>query len=667
MPTDVTTSRPGPAPRPAGDVREGDLLWTPSPERAARTNLAAFTAWAQQGSGRTFDGYPDLWAWSVEHTEDFWALVWEYFEVRSSQPYDRVLDSRRMPGTRWFPGARLNFAEHILRNEQGEQPALYFAGERAGVTPVSWTEFAGSVRVAATRLREMGVRPGDRVVGYLPNIPEAVIGMVATTAIGAVWSACSPDFGVTGAVDRLGQLEPTVLLCAEAYQYGGRTFDRAPQIRDIAAQLPTLRAVVSVRASDRQAPPIEGAVDWSDFLDHPGVAPADFEFEQVPFDHPLWVLFSSGTTGKPKAIVHGHGGILLEHLKFLGLHVDLRPGDRFFWYSSTSWMVWNVVVSSLLTGASVVLYDGSPTHPQHDQLWRLVADQKVTVFGTSAGYLHGCVKEELRPARDYDIEALRALHSTGSPLSADGFRWAHEHVGTHVLVFSGSGGTDVATAFVGGNPLLPVRVGEIPGPMLGADVQAWDDDGKPVIGQVGELVVVSPMPSMPLYFWNDADGARYRASYFDTYPGVWRHGDWIEFTDDGSAVIHGRSDSTLNRMGVRMGTAEIYQAVEALPEVAEALAIGVDGTDGEYWLPLFVALREGHTLDDALRSRIVAAIRRDASPRHVPDDIIGVPGIPHTLTGKKLEVPVKKILLGRAPAIDDPDLLDVFATVRRRA
>jgi acetoacetyl-CoA synthetase len=382
------------------------------------------------------------------------------------------------------------------------------------------------------------------------------------------------------------------------------------------------------------------------------------------------VLFSSGTTGTPKGIVHGHGGILLEHLKFVGLQLDVRPGDRFFWYTSTSWMMWNVTVSALLTGATAVLYDGNPTYPDQAQLWRIVADQRVTVFGTSAAYLHGCLKADLSPARDHDLGALRALHSTGSPLSADGFRWAHDRVGAGVPLFSASGGTDVASGFVGGNPLLPVWVGELSGPYLGVDVQAWSDDGRPLTGQVGELVVTAPMPSMPLYFWADEDRARYRASYFDTFPGVWRHGDWIEFTPRGSAVIHGRSDSTLNRMGVRMGTAEIYRAVEALPEVAEALAIGVESPGGGYWLPLFVALRPGHTLDDALRGRITAAIRRDASPRHVPDDVIAVPGIPHTITGKKLEVPVKRLLLGLAAgvdlgAVDKPDLLDLYATFRR--
>jgi acetoacetyl-CoA synthetase len=466
-------------------------------------------------------------------------------------------------------------------------------------------------------------------------------------------------------IARFAPLEPKVLITTPSYQFGGKHHDRSGAITELRQALPSLQSTVIVGNA------MPGTTSWQDSVSNSGKGEIDgLHFESLPFDHPLWVLFSSGTTGAPKGIVHGHGGILLEHLKYLGLHADLGPTDRFFWYSSTSWMMWNMIVSGLLTGSTVILYDGSPTYPGPERLWRIVAEQKVTIFGTSAGYLHGSMKADLFPSHDHDLSSLRALHSAGSPLSSDAFHWASERVGHNVPVVNGSGGTDIASGIVGGNPLLPIRAGEISGPCLGVDVQSWDDDGKPVVGEVGELVIASPIPSMPLYFWNDPDGARLRAAYFDVYPGIWRHGDWIEFTDRGSAVIHGRSDSTLNRMGVRMGTAEIYQAVESLPEIAEALAVGIEDAEIGYWLPLFVVLQPDHVLDDELRARLVDIIRRQASPRHVPDDIIAIPGIPHTLTGKKLEIPIKRVLQGRPAAIDPdavdhPELLQTFAALRR--
>ena len=566
-----------------------------------------------------------------------------------------------MPGTSWFSGARLNYAGQHLSHDDGGT-ALIALHEHGPPEEWSRQRLAAEVAGFAAYLRARDVRQGDRVVAYLSNVPEAIVAFLGAASVGAVFAICGPEFGIPSVVARFGPLEPAVLVASTGYAFAGRHHDRTKEIGQLRAALPSVRDVVVV--GDDGAVP--DATAWTEACTTHG----DGSVDAVPFDHPLWVLFSSGTTGTPKGIVHGHGGVLLEHLKYLGLHVDLRPGDRFFWYSSTSWMVWNVVVSGLLTGATIVLYDGSPTEPSPDKLWQIVAEHRVTVFGASAAYLHTCAKAGLSPASEHDISELRALHSTGSPLAPYGFRWANQHVGKHVPLFSSSGGTDVATAFLAGNPLTPVWMGEIPGPCLGIDVQAWDTDGRPVVGEVGELVITSPMPSMPLYFWNDPDGQRYRGSYFDTFPGVWRHGDWVEFTERGGAVIHGRSDATLNRMGVRIGTAEIYQAVERLEEVAEALAVGVESRDGSYWLPLFVVLAPGYALDDAVKARINEAIREAASPRHVPDDVIAIPAIPHTLTGKKLEVPIKRVLLGMEPGVDPgsvdrPDLFELFADLSR--
>jgi acetoacetyl-CoA synthetase len=595
----------------------------------------------------------------VSDVATFWGSVKEFFDVRFSAPENCALTDAAMPGARWFPGAELNYAEHML-DPAHSGTAIIAVHEDGPTDEWDWQRLRAEVSGFTAYLRDHGVGRGDRVVAYLPNVPEAIAAFLAAASVGAVFAICGPEFGAASVVARFGPLEPTVLIAQSGYRFGGRHHDRSDEITAIRRALPSLKAVVHVGDS-----PTPGSVSWSDAT----VDGAESVIAPVPFDHPLWVLFSSGTTGTPKGIVHGHGGILLEHLKLLGLHMDVQSSDRLFWYTSTSWMVWTAVVSALLMGSTVVLYDGNPTYPSPDQLWTIVEAQRVTIFGASAAYLHACAKTDLKPVKDHDLSALRALHSTGSPLSANGFRWTHQNVGEHIPLFSSSGGTDVASAFVGGNPLLPVRVGEIPGPCLGVNVQAWDSGGRPVVGEVGELVVTQPMPSMPLYFWNDPDGRRYRSSYFDTFPGVWRHGDWIEITPRGSAIIHGRSDATLNRSGIRIGTAEIYQAVESLDEVAEALAVGIDRPDGEYWLPLFVVLKDGVDLDAKLTDRINDTIRRQASPRHVPDEVIAVPGIPHTLTGKKLEVPIKRVLQGipatiDPDAIDRPELLKVFADLR---
>jgi acetoacetyl-CoA synthetase len=645
------------------NASDPELLWAPDRAGVANTRIEAFMDWLREERRLGFDDYHGLWEWSVSEVAEFWDAIGAFFDVRFSAEPQCPLAESAMPGARWFPGAELNYAEHLL-GAGGTGTAIIAVHEERPTEEWDWQRLRTEVAGFAAYLRHIGVGRGDRVVAFLPNIPEAIVAFLAAASVGAVFAICGPEFGAASVLARFGPLEPAVLIAQPSYHFGGRYRDRSAEVDALRRGLPSLKSVVTVGARA----PMPATASWAD-----ATAPGDdATIEPVPFDHPLWVLFSSGTTGTPKGIVHGHGGILLEHLKLLGLHMDVRSADRLFWYTSTSWMVWNAVVSGLLVGSTVILYDGSPTHPSPDKLWSIVDEQRITVLGTSAAYLHACAKAGLAPIRDHDLSALRALHSTGSPLSADGFRWAHRNVGEHVPLFSSSGGTDIASAFVGGNPLLPVRVGEIPGPCLGANVQAWDTSGRPVVGQVGELVVTEPMPSMPLFFWNDPDGERYRSSYFDTFPGVWRHGDWIEITERGSAIIHGRSDATLNRSGIRIGTAEIYQAVEAIDEVAEALAVGIDDAEGGYWLPLFVVLKGHRELDDQLIDRINETVRREASPRHVPDEIIAVPGIPHTLTGKKLEVPIKRLLKGLPvgidpDAVDQPLLLEVFARLRDAA
>jgi acetoacetyl-CoA synthetase len=574
-----------------------------------------------------------------------------------------------MPGAQWFPGARLNYAEHVLRREPPGTDALLYGSETTPLAGLPWEEFAGQVRILATRLRAMGVRPGDRVVSIMPNIPHTVIAMLATTSIGAIWASCSPDFGWRGVIDRFSQLTPKVLFCVDGYRYGGKEFDRTAEMRRIAGALGSLEQVVTLPYLDpgRAQPFVPGGLAWDGVLGSPPVPAGEFAFEQVPFEHPLWVLFSSGTTGLPKPIMHGHGGVVLEHLKALSLHQDLRPGDVFTWYTTTGWMMWNYLAGGLLAGVTIVLYDGSATYPETDRLWRLAAEHGVTYLGVGAPYLVACMKAGLRPGAEVGLPALRAIGSTGSPLPPEAFGWVYEAVKPDLLLGSFSGGTDLCTGFVGPCPLLPVRAGVISGRCLGAAVEAYDEDGKPVTGQVGELVITQPMPSMPVGFWNDPDGARYRESYFDMYPGIWRHGDWIEILPDGGCIIYGRSDATLNRGGVRMGTSEFYRAVEAFPEVGDSLVVdtGRLGADGR--LILFVLPAEGAELDDDLRNRLRAALRAQLSPRHVPDEIHQVPGIPRTLSGKKLEVPVRKILHGTDPeraadpnALADPDVLRYF-------
>jgi acetoacetyl-CoA synthetase len=609
----------------------------------------------------------------VTEIEDFWQSIWDYFEVRHSGAYERVLSGHEMPGARWFEGAELNYAEHIFRGKDPGEVAVLHASEARGLAQLSWAELEERVAAVAGGMHALGVRRGDRVVAYLPNCAEALIAFLATASLGAIWSSCSPDFGASSVVDRFAQIEPKLMFAVDGYRYGGRDFKRLETVAEIAAQIPTLERVVVVpylSASPGLAKLEDEAVDappmsWGQLAE---LAPGGpLRFERVPFDHPLWVLYSSGTTGLPKAIVQGHGGILLEHLKKLNLHLDSQPGDRVFWFTTTGWMMWNFLVSALLGPASIVLYDGNPGQPDMGVLWDLAAETGITCFGTSASYIAACINDGIEPAAGRDLSRLRAVGSTGSPLSPEGFQWVYRRLGAETWLFSTSGGTDVCTAFVGGVPLLPVYLGELQGRALGAKVESFDEQGNPLIGEVGELVITEPMPSMPLFLWGDADGSRYRASYFEMFPGIWRHGDWIEITSRGTAVIYGRSDSTINRGGIRMGTAEIYRAVQAVPEVLDALVVDIPRQGTEGWMPLFVVLREGVELDEGLTKEIKRRIREQCSPRHVPDEIHAIAEVPRTLSGKLLEVPVKRILIGEAPehavardSLANPAALDYF-------
>jgi acetoacetyl-CoA synthetase len=648
---------------------EPKLLWTPSPERVARARITDYADWLRATRGLELDGYGELWRWSVGDIEAFWASLWEYFDVEASEPYERVLGNRAMPGAEWFPGARLSYARHIFRGKDDGDVAIRFAGEQRPLDSWTWGDLRERTAAIATGLREIGVGRGDRVVAYMPNVPDAAAAMLACASIGAIWSSASPDFGAKGVADRFAQIEPKVLLAVDGYRYGGKGFSRLDVVADLQSALPTLErtVVLPYLQDDPDLSALRDAMTWDELL-LSGGPEAALTFEELPFDHPLWVVYSSGTTGKPKAIVHSQGGILMEHLKVLNLHVDAQAGDRLFWFTTTGWMMWNFLVGGLLTEASIVLYDGNPGHPSLDVLWDLAEEAGVTCFGTSASFIASSMQAAVEPrGGGRSLKALESVGSTGSPLSPDGFRWVYDQLGSDTWLFSTSGGTDLCTAFVGGVPTLPVYMGELQARSLGAKLESWDESGKPLVGEVGELVLTEPMPSMPVFLWNDPDGERYRYSYFDTYPGIWRHGDWIEISERGTAVIHGRSDATINRGGIRMGTAEIYSAVLALDDVVDALVVDVprEGTEG--WMPLFVVLREGEELTDSLVDDIKRCIRSNCSPRHVPNEVHQIAAVPRTISGKALEVPVKRILMGQPAdkvvsrgALANPEALDWF-------
>ena len=621
-----------------------DILWRPTGEQVDGCNLTRYLRWLETERGLRFDGYNDLWRWSVTDLEAFWPSIADYFKVRFHAPPERVLANRAMPGAHWFPGAQLNYAEHALARGGG-QPALICRGETRARREFSRDDLRREVAAARSGLRRLGVGAGDRVVAYLPNDAEAVIAFLATASLGAIWSSCPPEFGKGSVLDRFRQIEPKVLIGVDRYGYNGREYDRSGDLARIIDSLPTLSAAVVVRAAGGTSADTDSSprrLSWPELT----ADPDELAFEPVPFDHPLWILYSSGTTGLPKAIVQGHGDILIEHLKQLALHTDLGAGDRFFWYTTTGWMMWNYLVSGLLLGTTVVLYDGSPGWPDLSALYRLADEEAVTCFGVSAPFLMACRAAGLEPGKQFGFEALRAIGSTGAPLPAEGFDWVYEHVKSDVWLGSLSGGTDVCTGFVGPNPLQPVRRGRIQCRSLGARVETFDKNGHEVTGQVGELVITEPLPSMPLFFWNDDSGRRYRNSYFDHWPGVWRHGDWIEFDEDGSSVIYGRSDSTLNRGGVRMGTAEFYRAAAELEEVEDCVIVDTGSLEREGKLWLFVVLADGIVLDATLVDRIRRHLRTRLSPRHGPDEIRAIPEVPTTLSGKKLEVPIKRILAG---------------------
>ncbi len=624
--------------------REPPILWAPDDKTRENAHLTRYMCWLKEQKRRSLDHYPALWAWSVEYPAAFWETVWEYFQVISYAPYERVLSGYEMPGARWFEGAALNYAEHIFRCKTEKWPALIFQNEQGQGGQLSWAELERQVAALAQFFRQNGVQRGDRVVAYLPNTPHAAIAVLAAMSIGAVWSSCSPDFGANSVIDRFAQIEPKILLTVDGYTYNGKPFDKRSVVRDICRQLPSLQHVVFIPYLNERARPegLPKTTLWDEAIQTPA---GPLSFEPLPFEHPLWVLYSSGTTGVPKAIVHSHGGNLLEHLKYLHFHNDIHPGERFFWYSTTGWMMWNFTIGSLLTGATAVLYDGSPAYPSLDALWKLAEQTRITHFGTSAPFIMSCRKADLSPRETSDLSALRGIGSTGSPLPPEGFRWVYEHIKPDVWLSSMAGGTDVCTAWVGGNPLLPVYEGEIQCRCLGCAMESWDEDGRPVpLGEVGEMVVTRPMPSMPVFFWNDPDGSKYRSSYFEHYPGVWRHGDWLCITPRQTLIILGRSDATLNRQGVRIGTAEIYRALDQIPEIRDALILNIERSDGSDWMPLFVLLEPGVILDENLQQRIRQTLRTTCSPRHVPDAIFAAPDIPYTISGKKMETPVKKIL-----------------------
>lgn len=665
---DDVTEGSGGKPLVEADVREGDVLFRPSEERVRKSRIRGYMDWLRDEAGLTFTSYDELWQWSVTEVGDFWRSIGDYFEITARGAPASALTKRGMPGAAWFEGAELSYAEHALRF-RGPAPAVVALTEDGARVEVSRDELRARVARVRAGLSRLGVGRGDRVAAFMPNVLEALVAFLATASLGAIWSSASPEFGVASVLDRFRQIEPKVLLGVDGYRYGGKAFDRTEAIERIAAGLPSLEKTIVLSVLGEREVALPGVLSF-DELASGSEGADDLGFEAVPFDHPLWVLYSSGTTGLPKAIVQGHGGIVLEHLKAVGLHYDLGPGDRFFWYSTTGWMMWNFLLGGLLVGATIVLYDGSPAHPDLDCLWAMAEREKLTCFGTSAPYLLACQKAGVEPSR-HGLDALVTLGSTGAPLPVSGFAWVYGHVKRDLLLSSMSGGTDVCTAFALSCPLLPVRAGALSCRGLGCKLLAFDDAGRPLTGEVGELVLTEPLPSMPLYFWGDADGSRYHQSYFDVYPGVWRHGDWVKIERDGSLVISGRSDSTLNRGGVRMGTSEFYSVVERTPGIKDSLVVDTatpEDPSGKLWL--FVVPEPGRALDAELRRSLGTALRRELSPRHVPDEIVSVRAIPRTISNKKCEIPVKRILSGVAPekavsrdTLADPGALDDFVAL----
>jgi acetoacetyl-CoA synthetase len=685
---------------PATGIEQGSILWSPRPEQIEPTRLAAYMRWLAAEHGLHFDSYDALWRWSVDELEAFWESIWDFFGVQADGVRDPVLGSRAMPGAQWYPNARLNYAEHVFRCATADRPALIARREDAPTRETSWAELERDTGALAGRLRALGIGPGDRVASYLPNRPETVVAFLACASLGAIWSSCAPDMGAIVVLDRFRQIEPKLLFAVDSYTYNGKAHDRSALVDELLRELPSVQHVIHLPGPLSRSDPA-AHLSWRDCLPWNEALAQDaaLQFQRLPFGHPLWIVYSSGTTGLPKAIVHGHGGIVLTHLKTLALQHDLRPGDRLLFLGGTGWIVWNLQLGALLTGASIVLYDGNPAWPDSEALWRFMDEHRVTLFGCGAAFLVNCMKDGLRPRDVVALQSLRAINATGSPLPIDAYRWVYDAVKPDVWLASVSGGTDIASGFVACAPTLPVTAGEIQCRELGVAAHAFNEAGESVIDEVGELVITQSMPSMPVFFWNDpeddsphgADGAgppggraddsgrpggvgrRYRESYFEMYPGVWRHGDWIRFTPRGTSVIYGRSDSTINRHGIRMGTAEIYRVVEELPEVRDSMVVDLEYLGRPSFMPLFVVLTPGSTLDAALRARITQQIRSKASPRHVPNEIYQVEEIPRTLTGKKMEVPVRRLLLGARPekvasadAMANPRSFDFFVRLAKQ-
>lgn len=644
-------------------MSEDTVLWSPSEEFVRQSHLYAFRNWLANRNLH-FDDYASLWQWSVDKPAAFWQAIWDYFQIISHTP-PHTVRSGAMPDTQWFEGSTLNYAEHVFRNATDAYPAILYASERHGIRQVSWQTLGHRVSCLQDYFRAIGITAGDRIAAYLPNIPHATVGFLAAASVGAIWSGCSPDFGAESVIDRFQQIEPKVLICVDGYQYGGKQFDKIAVVSEIVSRIPSITHIILIPYLNEEvsADVLPNARLWREVTAGQGQR---LEFLPVPFSHPLWVLYSSGTTGIPKAITHGHGGMLLEHLKYLAFHNDVHPGERFFWYSTTGWMMWNFVQAALLHGATIVLYDGSPGYPDLNVLWHLAETAGIQHFGTSAPYLLACMKAGISPGSAFNLSLVRSVSSTGAPLPPEAFDWVYAHVHAHVWLCSMSGGTDVCTAFVGGCPEKPVVRGEIQCRALGCALYAFDESGQQLEDALGEMVITEPMPCMPVYFWNDPGKMRYRESYFSRFPGVWSHGDWVRVTASGGLVITGRSDTTLNRQGIRIGTAEIYRALHDIDEIEDALIIHLD-QHGRDEMPLFVVLKAGHALTPELKQRINSTLRTKCSPRHVPDWIRDIPQVPYTISGKKLEAPVKKILSGvpveeaaSRDAVRNPEALDVF-------
>ena len=646
-------------------------LWSPGSEFIEQANITRFTKWLDQEKNLQFNDYESLWEWSTEHIEEFWKTIVEYFDIQFHHPYKKVLSSHKMPGVKWFEGATLNYTEQVFKNYNENYPALISESENRLMSEMSWSELHKQVASVSRFMRDKNIKKGDRVVAFMPNTPETVVAFLATASIGAVWSSCSPEFGAESVIERFKQIKPKLMFAVEGCLYIGKKIDRTDIVLEIRNEIPEIETLILIDYIDTTGEIGNKIKDKISFDEVLKTKADKIEYDYVEFNDPLWVLYSSGTTGKPKAITHSQGGIVLEHTKYLSLHSNVKPGSRFFWYSTTGWMMWNFMMGSLLVGGTAVLYDGSPAYPDMNRLWDLADRAKVETFGTSAAYIMACKKTGIVPKKEHDLSALKSIGSTGSPLPIAGFKWCYENVKSDLWLNSVSGGTDICSVFTGGLPTLSVFPGEIQCRSLGAKVESYDDDGNHNFGRVGEMVISEPMPSMPIYFWNDENFKRYTDSYFEMYPDKWRHGDWIEITERGGAIISGRSDSTLNRGGIRIGTAEIYSAVEKIPEIKDSLIIGLERDEGKYYLPLFVVLQKGENLSDDLIKRISATLRKQFSPRHVPDEVFQIKEVPYTLSGKKMETPVKKYFRGgdidqvlNKDAMRNPEAFDYFISFK---